>query len=230
TAAMSGKNPKPEPKAPQAVSYALQHQFERQSVIDWHDVAITAMERAMGGARPGDILPEARNQGLLLKDGLATTRDVLEQEGRVVAFAREGRGNWRPLATCQGFLVDGISERSGGGTQGNLATLSDQQQAAVKHIWESPDRVILIRGGAGTGKTHMMKAAIDGIDQPVVVLAPSSDASRGVLRKEGFKDADTLARFLMDEKFQDNARGGVIWVDEAGQVSMRQLDTLFKLA
>ena len=35
---------------------------------------------------------------------------------------------------------------------------------------------------AGTGKTTAMKTAIAGIDRPVVVLAPSADASRGVLR------------------------------------------------
>jgi superfamily II DNA or RNA helicase len=75
--------------------------------------------------------------------------------------------------------------------------LSPEQAAAVQHVWNSPDRVILIRGGAGTGKTHMMKAAIAGIDKPVVVLAPPADASRGVLRKEGFAEADTLARLLI---------------------------------
>ncbi|MHC5536715.1 MobF family relaxase [Singulisphaera rosea] len=241
--AMSGKNPKTEPKAPQAVEYAFLHQFERRSVVDWHDLAVTAMERAMGGAMPEDIQPEAFKQGLLLKDGLATTRDVLAQEGRVVAWASEGRGTCQGLRAgldtdSPGFLLpsrtpDGDSIRvsiHAAAANIDLGTLSEQQQAAVKHVWESPDRVILIRGGAGTGKTHMMKAAIDGIDLPTVVLAPSSDASRGVLRKEGFKQADTLAKFLMDEKFQENARNGVIWVDEAGQVSMRQLDHLFQIA
>lgn len=76
----------------------------------------------------------------------------------------------------------------------------------------------------------MMKSAIGGIDLPTVVLAPSSHASRGVLRKEGFGQADTLAKFLIDEEIQDQARGGLTRVDEAGQVSMRQLDQLFKVA
>ena len=257
--AMSGRNPEPEHKAPQAVEYAFLHEFERRSVVDWHDLAATAMERAMGGAMPEEIQPEAFKQGLLLKDGLATTRGVLAQENRVVAWAREGRGTCRGMGDGEGRYDESKRPESvatnlpvdpgtvSSSTQANSArqpdpsarrvnltgqldTLSPQQLAAVRHVWNSNDRVILIRGGAGTGKTHMMKAAIGGIDLPTVVLAPSSDASRGVLRKEGFKEADTLAKFLMDEDFQAKAQGGLIWVDEAGQVSMRQLDHLFKIA
>jgi len=52
--------------------------------------------------------------------------------------------------------------------------------------------------------------------KPVVALAQSVKASREVLREEaGFADADTVARFLKDEKMQLSAKGGVILVDEA---------------
>ena len=74
--------------------------------------------------------------------------------------------------------------------------LSAEQQAAVRHIWSSPDRVILIEGDAGTGKTDAMKVTIPGIDRPGVFLAPSASASRGTLREKGFANADTIARFL----------------------------------
>ena len=105
--------------------------------------------------------------------------------------------------------------------------LSPEQAAIARHVWDSPDRVILIRGAAGTGKTHTMKATIAGIDRPVVVLAPSAEASRGVLRHEGFAEADTVARFLIDEKFQETAKDGVIWVDEAGLLGIRQVRAVF---
>jgi ATP-dependent exoDNAse (exonuclease V) alpha subunit len=118
-----------------------------------------------------------------------------------------------------------MSPKSTSGT-----SLSPEQAAIVRHVHNSPDRVILIRGAAGTGKTHTMKKAIEGIDRPVVVLAPSAEASRGVLRKEGFAEADTVARFLIDEKFQQNARGGVIWVDEAGLLGIRQMRQVFDAA
>jgi len=75
-----------------------------------------------------------------------------------------------------------------------------------------------------------MKATIAGIDKPVVVLAPSADASRGVLRRDGFTEADTVMKFLTDEKFQQKAKNGVIWVDEAGLLGMRQLRQIFDAA
>ena len=128
-----------------------------------------------------------------MRDGQATTKEVLAEEGRVIAFARDGRGTCRPLRSPHGQ------------SEPNLKGLSAEQQAAVRHVWESSDRTVLVRGGAGTGKTWMMRQAVAGIEKPVVVLAPSADASRKTLRAEGFEDADTVARFLIDEKFQQGA-------------------------
>jgi conjugative relaxase-like TrwC/TraI family protein len=217
-AALAGENNRPTNTADKAVAYALLHHFERQSVVDYHDLAVTAMERSMGAALPDEILPEAKKQGVLVRDGQATTKEVLAEEGRVIAFARDGRGTCRPLRSPHGE------------SEPNLKGLSAEQQAAVRHVWESPDRVLLIRGGAGTGKTRMMRQAVDGIEKPVVVLAPSADASRKTLREEGFQDADTVARFLIDEKFQQKARDGVIWVDESGLLGIRQLAQVFDKA
>ena len=112
----------------------------------------------------------------------------------------------------------------------NTLELYKEQRATCRHIWDSPDQVVLIRGAAGTGKTRMMQAAVEGIDKPVVVLAPSAEASRGVLRQEGFAGADTVARFLVDETMQAKARGGIIWVDEAGLLGIRQVAQIFDTA
>ncbi|MFL4981938.1 MAG: AAA family ATPase, partial [Xanthobacteraceae bacterium] len=86
-------------------------------------------------------------------------------------------------------------------------------------------------GGAGTGKTTMMRPALAHLGAPAVLLAPSSDASRGQLRKEGFSDADTVAAFLGAPKRQEALRGGgIIWVDEAGLLPVGDLDKLCSLA
>ena len=61
-------------------------------------------------------------------------------------------------------------------------------------------------------------------------FAPSADASRGVLRDAGFKDADTVARLLVDEKLQRQVGGQLIWVDEASLLPMKTVDQLFALA
>ena len=62
-----------------------------------------------------------------------------------------------------------------------LDTLNPEQREAVLHVLHSTDRVTAIRGGAGTGKTTMMKEAVAAIErcgQKVFTFAPSAEASR----------------------------------------------------
>ena len=98
----------------------------------------------------------------------------------------------------------------------------------------SRDRVMIIRGAAGTGKTTLEQEigeALAEAGRPVVALAQSVKASREVLRNEaGFASADTVARFLKDEQMQETARNGVILVDEASQLGTRDMVQLFDLA
>ena len=65
--ARQGVNARPESKVAEAMAYAIAHHFERSSVVDFDDLAITAMERAMGTARPEEFEPEARKQGVLFQ-------------------------------------------------------------------------------------------------------------------------------------------------------------------
>jgi ATP-dependent exoDNAse (exonuclease V) alpha subunit len=86
----------------------------------------------------------------------------------------------------------------------------------------------------------MMKATIEAIEHGsiapggehsnVFVFAPSAQASHVVLQQEGFKNAETLERLLVDERMQEQTRGQVLWVDEAGLISNRDMTRLFALA
>lgn len=208
--AMLKENPKQQNTLDKATAMAIGHQFERNSVVDQKELEIAAMERSMGAAKPDQVLPELKNQGVLLKDGEATTREVLAQEGRIIDFARE-RGTMRPLGLTRSKQAD-------------LGKLSAEQQQVCNHIWHSRDRVILIEGDAGTGKTQTMTATIPGVDAPGVFVAPSASASRGALREKGFTNADTLARFRIDEEFRNQARNGYVYIDEAGLASINDID------
>jgi conjugative relaxase-like TrwC/TraI family protein len=180
--AREGSNPPPEPAAEEAVRWAIEHQFCRNSIVRYTDLEVTAMERMMGRGRPEELLPQFERQGLLLKEGQATTEKVLAQERRIIAFASETRGSMAPLGL--------------GGKQPDLTGMTNDQRNACRQCWTSTDAIVLIKGGAGTGKSHLMQRAIAGTGKPVVVLAPSADASRGELRSQGFGDANTVAAFL----------------------------------
>ena len=83
------------------------------------------------------------------------------------------------------------------------------------------------------GKTSMMQEAVEAIEAngtQVFTFAPSARASRGVLRDKGFETADTVARLLQDEKLQQQLKGQVIWIDEAGLAGTRTMSAVFELA
>ncbi|MGE4003972.1 MAG: ATP-dependent RecD-like DNA helicase, partial [Planctomycetaceae bacterium] len=111
--------------------------------------------------------------------------------------------------------------------------LSEQQRSAVRHILESRDSIILISGKAGVGKTTLMKEAVEAIEssgKKVFAFAPSTSASRGTLRDEGFKDAQTVAMLLKDERLQQQVAGNVVWIDEIGTLGIKDMSRLLTLA
>ena len=214
-------------KPDQALDHAVKHCFERSAVIEDRRLMAAALWHGVGSVDVDDVQRVMSKRDWLNKTDEAdrtwlSTQGVLDEELAMCKFAREGRGQYAPLGD-----VDRVIHRRPG------FTLNAQQQAACRHVWSSHDRVIAIRGAAGTGKTAMIQEAITGIqatNTPIVALAPSASASRGVLRDAGIEDADTVALFLQNDQLQEKARDGVIWVDEASLVGTRSLGEIFKKA
>ena len=73
-------------------------------------------------------------------------------------------------------------------------------------------------------------AAIESTGRKVFTFAPSAEASRGVQRSEGFENAETVERLLIDPKMQESVKGQVLWVDEAGLLSVKDMKRLFDVA
>ena len=216
-------NPVPERGDEAAVEFAVRHVFEREAVVPEKRLLAEAMKHGLGSVTVEGVRREYARQPLLVeqRDGarVVTTPEVLAEEERLAAFAREGRGTRRAL---------GIP-----GRPLQRDWLNEGQRRAVRHILSSRDRVILLRGAAGTGKTTLMQEAVEAIGEgghQVVVLAPSAGASRDVLRGAGFKDADTVAMFLKSEAMQRRAAGQVVWVDEAGLLNSQDTAALFDVA
>lgn len=223
TEAANGGGGVVEPISPsQAMAHAVNVAFERASVVSDKQLREAALRRGAGCVLPKELAHVASAAGVLTRqiDGrqLVTTREVLAEEQAMLAFAREGRGTCKPLAT-------GRPEPS--------AFLNRDQRAAVTHALTSSDRVILIAGGAGTGKTTLMqeiKAGVEAGGRQLLAFAPTAEASRGVLRAEGFEGAETVARLLADQRLQERVRGQVILIDEAGLLGVRTLRQVFAVA
>jgi ATP-dependent exoDNAse (exonuclease V) alpha subunit len=72
--------------------------------------------------------------------------------------------------------------------------------------------------------------AIESTGKQVFTFAPSADASKGTLRDEGFANADTVEQLLTNREMQASVKNQVIWVDEAGLLSVVDMKRLFDVA
>jgi conjugative relaxase-like TrwC/TraI family protein len=210
----------------QAMDYSVQHSFERASVVSDKRLRGEALRYGVGSILPGDVAGISKRDGMIAGDHdgelMATTNKVLSDEMAMLQFARDGQRKFRPLV-----YSDAMPE-------GAFKGLSPEQEAAARHILTSRDAVTGIVGKAGTGKTRMMRTTVDVIEgetgKKVFTFAPSAQASRKVLASEGFKDATTLETLLKSEKLQKQTEGQIIWVDEAGLVSSKDMKRLMDVA
>jgi conjugative relaxase-like TrwC/TraI family protein len=208
---------KPKVSEMKAMDFAVQHCYERASIVTDKELLRHALRFGVGDVDIEQVKRQLLRDELIREnvDGRQwlTTKDVLAEEKRLIDFVQDGKGKFKPLGS--------------GKYQFQNPKLSDEQRNAVLHVLQSVDRVTAIRGGAGTGKTTMIReavAAIESTGQKVFTFAPSAEASRGVLRSDaGFANAETVEALLQNQKLQQQVRGQVVWIDEAGLLSVRTL-------
>jgi hypothetical protein len=149
-----------------------------------------------------------------------THEQVLAQEERILLFAMEAHeAPARPSPTL---------DRRG------LDVLQADAAAAVA----GADRLVLIVGPAGTGKTTMLRRAAADLrhnHRPAFAVAPTAKAAK-VLRTETGIPADTVAKLLHEWRHRQPADayrlppGTTLILDEAGMTGTGALDQLVTLA
>jgi conjugative relaxase-like TrwC/TraI family protein len=206
-----------------AVDHAIEHSFVREAVVPERKLVTEALKRGLGAVTVEDVTREVAGRPLIRKEvegrRMATTKLMRDMEKQLIEFARDGRGRCRPVGNA-----DRPCSRD---------WFNDEQKAAVAHVLGSRDRVMIIRGVAGTGKTTLEQEigeALAEIGKPVIAIAQTTKA-RDVLRSQaGMPGADTVAMFLKDQRMQEAAKGGFIMVDEASQLGTREMLKLFIIA
>ncbi len=206
-----------------ALDEACDKLFAKNSVLEVNRLAAEALRFGVGQVTPGTIWREIGRRDLVTRKSrgemLCTSLEVLAEEVSLINFVRTGRGMHAPFK--------GRNIRFGN------EALSEEQRAAVRHLLTSRDQVMAVRGGAGVGKTTLMSEAVKQIEAQgfrVFAFAPSAAASRETLREAGFANAETVAHLLINQKLQEQTRGQVIWVDEAGLLGMRDMWEIMRIA
>ncbi len=145
----------------------------------------------------------------------ATSEHVLIQEEHIATWAIDAQSTpSRPSATIEAGSLD-----------------TGQHEAAATIAGH--DRLVLVVGPAGAGKTTMLHAATIDLDQqqrPVLGFAPTAKAAR-VLETETCMRSDTVAKLLYDLRhrpagFEPPIAGTTIVIDEAGMLNTADLHQL----
>lgn len=209
--------------AKEAVDRALNFFMERNSAIPEKRVLGRAMELGYGTLTPDDVKKEFASRENIIraeKQGLTyiTTKEMVTAENRMIEYAAQNKGLYQALNSEYQIQQD---------------FLNDEQRRAIHHLLNSKAGISVLMGKAGVGKSTLLYEIRNGIEQagkPLIAVAPSAEASRGVLRSKGFKDSDTIAALLVNQQLQEKLKGGVLLVDEAGMVGVQTMQNLFDLA
>jgi conjugative relaxase-like TrwC/TraI family protein len=202
----------------EAVQWAEEHLFERNSVVLECQVWQQALERARGQHFSMAELKEfTRQRGYIRNDERTaeiTLRDVLLREWEIVQTAKEG------VAACHPLVANPRPANP---------MLDDEQLEVLDTLLGSTNVISVFRGGAGTGKSFVLCELVKQVQQagrPVVILAPQRQQVVD-MEKAGLPTPSTVANFLIKREL---VAGAVVVVDEAGQIGGRQMLELLRFA
>lgn len=208
-----------------SIDHAFDHCLERRSVVRERELMTVALKQGIGftSQRIIEKALDEHESVIRGRDGqdqkLVTTLEVKAEEEAMLTFARKGRGGDQVLNADPDYTFQ-------------YDFLNTQQRAAVTHVITTEDRVSIIQGKAGVGKTTTIKEAAHAIQKgghQVYTFAPTAEATK-LLQEDGFEKAATVSRLLVDEQIQKEIKGQVIWIDEAGLVSGRMMSKVFAIA
>lgn len=202
-------------KTAEAYAHAKDHLFERVSVASEKQILTEVLMHGRGKVNidvlHGLLTHEIQKGDLIHVDGKYATSATLARENQLIENVNRGVGRFSALASDQDLNTDQAS--------------ADQRQA-ILGVLNSIDRVVAIQGAAGTGKTTVLQTitkAVRGSGKEVFAVAPTA-AAVSVLQKDGFTNATTMERFVMNNwnaPAKDVER--VVLLDEAGMVGTKRM-------
>lgn len=198
----------------QALNHAIEHVFERKSVVPEHELLNVALSHRLGEVNLSHLKAGVRHSESLIKTerGLST-KEILATELALIQTVN---------AAC-----DAVPPLHPGYRPADW--LGEDQRRAIYHILRTSDRITGLRGLAGSGKTSTLRDLVVACNEARIeplFCAPTAAATE-VLRKEGF-EAVTLQSLISSR--WSSLKDKLIVVDEAGAVGIDDMKRLFDLA
>ncbi|MES0864812.1 MobF family relaxase [Ruegeria sp. SCPT10] len=227
----------PETPQAQAVSKAIAHVSERQSVYERSALTAAALRFADGSSLEQvdtEIDRRIESGGLFAKGEYGET--LTDQKS--VALESSVLNTWRNSENTAAPDLTPAGRRSAPlDLQAALAqerTLTEGQRGAIESSLTGEGRYVGVQGYAGTGKTYMVQKLTELAEQAgyqVKGFAPSHQAVQELGAVTG--EASTLARIVVSERTHpqqhDNSKS-ILLVDESSMVSARDMRSFMDYA
>jgi Ti-type conjugative transfer relaxase TraA len=235
---LTAREPEPLP----TVTELLRRATEHDAVIDarqvWQAVAVACQHRALGLDHIRQQVEQVMQSPEIIRlihpetgEVKYTTKELYQQERAVLSYARGHAGDKHHVvgsAKVDAALAQFAKDKG--------FALSNEQQAAVRHVAQGAGAVRVIVGDAGTGKSTAMLAARmawEANGQRVIGCAISGKAAAGLQEGSGIESRTITSLLMSLEPSTDPETGAVkqprekltnrdvIVVDEAGMVDSR---------
>lgn len=213
---------------PKANQFKGHDDFEKLTRASW--IALTMTARGQPQAQAEAAVDAAIERGALVpSEARFATPEARRSEIRILGIEKAGRGVLPAVASPE--TVDAMLAAS---------DLNAGQRDAVRMVLTARDRFVGIQGLAGTGKSHMLAKAVEGIKAEtarlsgrqgyrVIGLAPYASQNEA-LATLGM-ESQTLASFLARVGQQRSLDAkSIVFLDEAGVVPAHQLEKLMAIA
>jgi conjugative relaxase-like TrwC/TraI family protein len=198
----------------QALNHAVEHVFERKSVVPEHELLNVALSHRLGEVDLNHLKAAVRYSSSLVKTERGfSTQQILATELALIQTVNAGCDAVAPLHP--GYRP--------------ADWLGEDQRRAIYHVLRTSDRITGLRGLAGSGKTTALRELVAACKEAKIELlfcAPTAAATQ-VLRQEGF-EAKTLQSLLLSK--QPLSGDKLVVLDEAGAVGMNDMKRLFDCA
>jgi conjugative transfer relaxase protein TraI len=218
--------------AKEAVQYALAYLSEKEAAFAHKEVMTVALTHVLGKVNLQALqqaVLEAEKNGELIRGVYShqgtrwTTREALSLERQTVTLAQADRGSLPKLVSAE--ITEAYLQKN---------QMSTEHARIFRELSAQTDRVVLLQGFAGTGKTTLLQhveilqsiqKGLQSGQQALFCLAPTHPAAKEI-RSRGLS-GQTLDRFLLNfqaGKISPEDYGHKIFVvDEASMVSNQKL-------
>lgn len=210
----------PHISAREALGYALEHELQNASKVSEMRLLRTAIRYGVGSVSTESLRDEYKNLDVLIRTenrrNVITTRAIWNEEATTKRIVKSSK-YMHPAFTYDAYDTPTFFNKD--------------QRRAVKGLLKSTHFYTALQGDAGTGKTTVVKTVVEVIErkQSVIATAPTT-AARDVLEADGFKHTYTLDKFLHSPKLQEEFKGQVLLLSEAGMVGFENFAKLVEIA